>query len=92
MSEGVISDKWKPWTDSPVDAPAAMNKYNGMKGPPCSFCLHWNPQVAYRPTPQGFVGDGIVCCHAEEMHPDFSCFKDGSAEDPLENHDGGQNE
>lgn len=69
-------EQWRPWADTPHDPPsAALNNYNGMKGPPCPNCIHWNPQVTYRDTPTGQVFDGIRCCHADDMSHDFSCFK-----------------
>jgi len=43
--------------------------------PPCPACRHWVPQIDYRATHTGYEPNGLVCCHAEQMHYDFSCFK-----------------
>ena len=45
-----------------------------IEAPPCPTCLYWNPQVTYYATWQGAVPECIKCCHAEQMHHDFSCF------------------
>jgi hypothetical protein len=42
--------------------------------PPCKNCVHWNPQRKYRPGKTGQEFDGIVCCHANDMYSDYSCF------------------
>ena len=77
------SKKWDPVVQSTTEPPpAATNKYNSMKGPPCSNCSRWNPQVTYRPTPSGQERDGIRCCWADQMHHDFSCFDDADHSEP----------
>lgn len=68
------SAKWKPWDDSKQDAPAAVNSFNSMGGPPCKWCQYWKPQVKFIETRSGLMYDGVRCCHAEDMNPDFSCF------------------
>lgn len=50
--------KWEPWNIQ-------------SNGPPCRECRHWKPQFKY--FPDG-THDGIRCCQAENMWPDFSCF------------------
>jgi hypothetical protein len=72
-----LDEKWKPWEDSKQEAPVAINKHNSMKGPPCLLCKFWKPQVKFLHTEKGYLYDGVRCCHAEEMQPDFSCFRDG---------------
>lgn len=47
--------------------------------PPCSDCLHWNPQVLFRNSPIGQVAGGIKLCHADKMFSDFSCYQDKEA-------------
>ena len=73
------SPKWNPWDQSKQEAPAAINKHNTMSGPPCALCVFWKPQVQFMHTGNGYVYDGIRCCHSREMHHDFSCFKDSEA-------------
>lgn len=61
---------WDPWTryknnDDLVEIPE----------PPCRNCRYWNP--ARDNPPFG----GILCCHAEEMFGDFSCFRQREVKD-----------
>ena len=49
--------------------------------PPCKKCYFWEPQRIFEPKPPGgtrgwgMLYKGIRCCFAEEMKPDFNCFK-----------------
>jgi len=40
--------------------------------PPCKKCVHWKPR---RPFDSEAKYTGVRCCQAEEMKPDFSCYK-----------------
>ncbi len=40
--------------------------------PPCPLCKHWDPKLNMRQENY----DGFRLCWSDEMHPDFSCFKD----------------
>lgn len=44
--------------------------------PPCIRCKHWNPQPTFWHTDEGFRLDYMRLCHTDDMHHDFSCFKD----------------
>jgi len=55
-----------------------------LKHPPCAGCAHWNPQMMYFEESSGFVPDGVRLCHRNEMHHDFSCFKEREANDTVE--------
>jgi hypothetical protein len=55
---------WEPWKWF-EEVPAGYGIVK-LDEPPCKYCIHWRP---YR------THDGVVCCAAEEMCRDFSCFK-----------------
>lgn len=59
---------WKPWLDWKTEDIAAELP---ISGPPCGACKHWAPRRFYV---HGRF-EGVRCCHAEDMHYDFSCFK-----------------
>jgi len=40
--------------------------------PPCEACAYWRPIRQY--TSAGAFC-GVRLCHGEDMHPDFSCFR-----------------
>lgn len=61
---------WKPW-----DVYKRSADIPKIKEPPCPHCRFWRPQVQYIHTSAGYLWDGIRCCHAEDQHHDFSCFK-----------------
>jgi len=63
---------WDPWTryrnnNDPVEIPE----------PPCKYCRYWKPQ---RDMPNPYT-NGILCCQAEEMFGDFSCFRKREVKD-----------
>ena len=64
--------KWQPWEDYKdlllPDLPITK--------PPCEDCLMWSPQPKYMNLRGGLCFDGVICCHSEIMHGDFSCFRD----------------
>jgi hypothetical protein len=43
-----------------------------LDGPPCAECFYWQPGIELL---NGNF-DGITLCHAEDMHGDFSCFRE----------------
>lgn len=69
------SDRWQPWDDSKQETAGAFNQMKPVSGPPCTACKHWKPQVQFIHTALGFMYDGVRCCHSEDMHHDFSCFR-----------------
>ena len=60
---------WKPWDD---DEDFQLSDRISLKivRPPCEFCIHWYPSIEAK---KGEVR-GIVCCTADRMHTDFSCY------------------
>jgi hypothetical protein len=62
--------KWTPWEDYEKD-PEILD----IKRPPCEDCMFWNPQRTYHEGVYKSHFSGLVLCHAENMHKDFSCFK-----------------
>lgn len=48
-----------------------------MVRPPCPECKHWQPQYAVRTEGRRveFSEAAVICCHAEDMWRDFSCFE-----------------
>jgi hypothetical protein len=62
---------WKPWQTFKRNPPDLL----GVNAPPCPDCRHWKPQAKFMDLPTGQIFDGVVCCHAEDMHHDFSCFR-----------------
>ena len=46
--------------------------------PPCLSCVHWKPQdvFVHLSGKDRVFYDGIQLCHAEDMHSDFSCFRE----------------
>lgn len=63
--------EWKPWEIYKQDSEVL-----DIKKPPCQWCRFWKPQRKYSHCGSyGITFNGIVCCHAKEMHSDFSCFK-----------------
>jgi hypothetical protein len=67
--------RWFPWAEANGDVPAALNEGSPIIEPPCKLCRHWNPQVRFQNGPEGQVPSGVILCHADSMHRDFSCFK-----------------
>jgi hypothetical protein len=61
---------WPPIDYRDVTAPVLP-----ISAPPCPGCRNWAPQIEYRQTSTGFEPNGLVCCHAESMLDDFSCFQ-----------------
>src|SRR5208337_2121130 len=60
--------KWEPWEIyRPLDDDLRLPE------PPCRECHFWNPRRKYL---SGGFYDGVICCHAEEMQADFSCYKE----------------
>ena len=52
-----------------------LNKImEGVRMPPCIECKHWRPRINIRTFKNNIAFDGITCCHAENMHHDFSCY------------------
>lgn len=64
--------EWKPWI---FYAGRTPDKLIDLNEPPCKWCCHWNPEIKFCPSPEGQAFDGVVCCHAEDQHQDFSCYK-----------------
>ena len=63
---------WKPWLTHKLNSPDLV----GINAPPCPECKYWKPQGKFIDLKEfGMQWDGVVCCHAEDMYPDFSCFR-----------------
>lgn len=62
---------FKPWVEFEKDAETIP-----VDAPPCVHCAFWKPQRKYVSWGErGSVFDGVVLCHSDGMHSDFSCFK-----------------
>lgn len=40
--------------------------------PPCEQCRFFNPRIK---TTKNGTFDGVIICHSDEMHHDFSCYE-----------------
>jgi hypothetical protein len=61
--------KWEPWEGYGKDN---KNMRADIVEPPCKNCLKWKPQDIFNEYGNYY---GTVCCIAENMEHDFSCFK-----------------
>jgi hypothetical protein len=70
MPEGMrpFAKSWWRWI-SDVPAPTLLP----FDEPPCKECAFWKP---HRKVNEKGEAMGIRCCIADEMHHDFSCFKE----------------
>ena len=63
---------WAPWVTYASETVA--EELLPIKGPPCSTCEFWAPMRRWVQLKDRLKFDGIVCCHADEMWGDFSCY------------------
>lgn len=63
--------KWEPWETYKEEVPVLA-----IDMPPCSDCQYWKPQRIYINLSTGVQFDGVKLCHANDMHNDFSCYKE----------------
>lgn len=61
-------DIWRPWDEFKKNLDPLP-----IKEPPCKHCANFYPIAQYGT--EG-VFQGVRVCHAEDMHHDFSCFRD----------------
>lgn len=61
---------WQPWEDYKKTTLLALP----ITEPPCKNCKFWNPQPQFTNLRTGMKFDGVICCHAEYQHQDFSCY------------------
>ena len=65
--------EFQPWIDYEKEYEPDM--LVDIKEPPCLFCKHWSPQRFFEGTDgRNIAYGGVRLCHADNMHPDFSCF------------------
>lgn len=62
-------EPWMPWEKYRK----ALKVIEEVKEPPCKHCKLF----ALMPMYNGVKYDGVIACHAETMHKDFSCFEEG---------------
>lgn len=61
---------WQPWEDF-KSGPEVLPIF----GPPCPYCRFWYPVRKFAEYGGGQHFDGVILCHADEQHRDFSCYK-----------------
>lgn len=59
-----------PYTNLPI-----YPKLRRVIEPPCRLCRNFRPQPVAAVGQAGFVFNAVKLCHADQMFPDFSCFK-----------------
>lgn len=69
---------WNPW-EQVVDPPLLK----GIDEPPCKHCKFWEPIALFKSYGGGGPSrEGTRCCHADDMHYDFSCFRSKEVKKP----------
>ena len=62
--------EWKPWEQFKATAEVLP-----IHEPPCPSCHFWNPQRKWTEYLASQQFDGVILCHNEDMHGDFSCYR-----------------
>jgi hypothetical protein len=78
----MIRYNWEPWKTFERDGESLP-----IDQPPCPWCKHFNPARKFYQSETGPKFDGVQLCHAEEMHPDFSCFRGAETSQQRDDND-----
>lgn len=66
------SFKFDPWQQAEDKSESGCLNID-VSEPPCKHCKFWRPRIT---TNRYGHQDGVVLCCNDEMHNDFSCFKE----------------